>query len=349
MTTRRFPLALALTLPLTLASCGDGPLPPPTAQCAVTQGQASSNPASTDPSPPQGSPFATLVDDFAGPSVNTAKWTYYDEPARTSQDDRLIVGVTASTTGYSGLLYRLPHRFAGSSFMAEVGRAATGGTNVETVVGIATPDDEEYILLTSFGGNLQAVYNWRGRGCNDPAHRRSAFGFEYCLLGSIPFDGTAHRFRRLREQNGTVFLELSANGQSWNQPPGWSVTQHFIDPGALHGLVAAGTPSSYGTTTAAHFENVNTTLPAIPGSLEASCPGTNDVRLVWERRSVNESGYRVERRTAGGAFLEIGTVGANIAEFRDPAAAGGATYEYRVRAANAAGSSAFSRTVTVAR
>lgn len=347
MMIRRAPFAAVLLL--ALASCGDGPTPPVVAQCLVSTAQVSSNPASTGESPPAGSPAHLLVDDFAGPAVNTRKWQYYDMQGRTTQDDRLAVSVAPDAEGYGGLMYRLPQRLTGSSFMAEVGQPAGGGANVETVVGIATPDEEEFVLLTSFGGNLQAVYNWKDRGCNDPSHVRTAFGIEYCMLGSVAFDASAHRFRRLREQDGTIHLELSPDGQAWSEPAGWRLTHHFIDAGALHGLVAAGTPTPYSGTSGAYFENVNTSVPAIPRAIGASCPSNRDVIVTWERSSVNETGFGIERRTGAGAFALIGTVGGGVLEFRDPNAPGATTYEYRVRAINGAGGSGYSRTVTVAR
>lgn len=335
-----------------LAACnGDGPTPPIPAQCAVSVADVSSNPASTAPSPPQGSPMQQLVDDFAGPAVNSNRWSPYDPETQTLtlQDDRLVIDVRANARDYSGLLYRLPHSFAGSGFFAEVSAAATGGSLVETVVGVASADEEEFILLTSFGIELQAVYNWRDRGCNHPSHERSFQGITYCELGSITFNETAHRFRRLREQGGSVTLELSADGATWQQPDGWSLTHHFADAGALHGLLAAGTPAPYANTTAARFENVNTTVPAIPRGIGASCPSDSEVRLTWDRRSVNEAGFRIERRVGGGAFAEIGTVGAGTREFVDASTQGGRTYQYRVRGASEAGNSGYSRAVTVTR
>jgi hypothetical protein len=350
MSIRFVPAGLVLALLLT--ACGDGPTPPPVAaRCDVSASNVSSNPPSTAPAPPAGSPLAALVDDFAGPAVNQNRWAPYDEStvSRTVQDDRLVIAVAPNTASYSGLRYRFPHSVAGTSFSAEIGAVATGGPLVETVVGITAEDEEEYVLLTSFGAQLQAVYHWRVGGCNDPSHERTAFGYTYCQLGSVPFNPTAHRFRRIREQNGNLALELSADGSSWTAPAGWILQHRFSDPGALHGLVAAGSPASYASTMSAHFENVNTTVPAISRGLGASCPGETQVRLTWERRSVNEAGFRIERRVGGGAFAQIGTVAAGVAQFVDTDTRAGSTYEYRVRATNDAGDSGYTRTVTVAR
>jgi predicted phage tail protein len=89
------------------------------------------------------------------------------------------------------------------------------------------------------------------------------------------------------------------------------------------------------------FENVNTTVPAIPRSLSAT-PEAARISLAWQDRSVNEAGFRIERRATNGSFSEIASVGANISEYRDNAVQPGVTYEYRVRAFNASGQSSYS-------
>jgi len=234
-------LPLILLVSVLIAACGKSPLPPPEF-------------------PPL---MHTLVEDFSGTTINTTRWAPYDTEtaALTTQNNRLFVAVPPSTTEYSGLVYRQPHRFGGSSFSAEVVQAASGGSLVETVVGVTSGDLEEYVLLTSFGSSLQAVYNWKNRGCNEPSHVRTFRGIEYCLLGSITFNAAMHRFRRLREQNGTVILEVSDTGTSWTQPPGWTLTHHFVGASQLHGMLAAGTPDPYPNTTGAQFDNVNRTGP----------------------------------------------------------------------------------------
>jgi hypothetical protein len=341
-----------LLLVLTAAACGgDGPTPPITARCDVSVSETSANPPSTEPSPPAGSPFHALVEPFSGPSINTQRWSPYDASttARTTHDDRLTIDVAAGTASYSGLVYRLPHSINGSAFLAEISRFASGGANVETVVGLTSDDEEEYVLMTSFGTNFQLVYYWRDGVCNDPSHERTAFGYTYCMAGSIMHNAVDHRFRRIREAGGTLHVEVSADGGTWTQPTGWSLQHRFDDPASLHGLLAAGSPTPYPVTGPAVFENANTVVPALPRDIAASCPSDSAVRLTWDRRSVNETGFRIERRVGGGAFSEVGTVAPGTMEFRDDDTRAGSTYTYRVRAFNDAGSGGTSRTVTVAR
>jgi hypothetical protein len=69
------------------------------------------------------------------------------------------------------------------------------------------------------------------------------------------------------------------------------------------------------------------------------------VRLPWQDNSADETDFRIERR-ASGAFAEIATVGANSTAFTAAGLAPATTYEFRVRARNGGGSSAYSNVAT---
>ncbi len=84
-------------------------------------------------------------------------------------------------------------------------------------------------------------------------------------------------------------------------------------------------------------------VPAGPTNLQAVAISTTTIRLSWQDNSNNESEFRVELRTPGTAFVDIGGVAANS----DGAVVGGdlnpgQTYIFRVRARNADGSSVYS-------
>jgi ribosomal protein S17 len=97
-----------------------------------------------------------------------------------------------------------------------------------TFVGVTSLDEEEYVVLTSLGGRISAWRKWRGQ--------------PYARVGrELNFSPTNHRFRRVREQNGMLFVELSPNGQTWTQPPGWAVANFFTTPDALYGNVKPST------------------------------------------------------------------------------------------------------------
>lgn len=84
--------------------------------------------------------------------------------------------------------------------------------------------------------------------------------------------------------------------------------------------------------------------PSAPSALSAAAISSIQINLFWTDNSANESGFKIERKTgAGGAWAQIGTVGANVTTYADTSGLTPATtYTYQVRAYNAAGDSAYS-------
>ena len=82
--------------------------------------------------------------------------------------------------------------------------------------------------------------------------------------------------------------------------------------------------------------------PAAPGTLRAQIASSSRVELTWSDNSINEAGYQVERRGVGAptwALVSTCNMGANQLSCADTTnLTRGTTYEYRVRAYNAAGS-----------
>ncbi len=88
-------------------------------------------------------------------------------------------------------------------------------------------------------------------------------------------------------------------------------------------------------------------VPAAPSALTATAISRSRIDLAWTDNSSNETGFQIERSRAGGAFSLIATTAANATTYSDTT---GLTpnklFSYRVRAINAAGSSAFSNTAS---
>src|SRR5207237_1172430 len=74
--------------------------------------------------------------------------------------------------------------------------------------------------------------------------------------------------------------------------------------------------------------------------LTATATSTTRIDLAWTDASTTETGFRVERRLAGGgAFASVGTVGANVTAYADATVTAATSYEYRVFAFDVAGDS----------
>jgi plastocyanin len=89
--------------------------------------------------------------------------------------------------------------------------------------------------------------------------------------------------------------------------------------------------------------------PAAPADLQGMAHSRTEVMLTWTDRSNNETGFAVERRTVGGAFQQVATVGANtemaIVQGLDPST----FYLFRVRAlSSGTAASPFSNEVGIA-
>jgi hypothetical protein len=91
-------------------------------------------------------------------------------------------------------------------------------------------------------------------------------------------------------------------------------------------------------------------LPAAPGNLVATLdPGTPLViRLTWGDNSSNETGFKVEYRSAVTAFTPLpGKISANTTQITVTGAVTDQTYTFRVRATNSVGDSAWSNEASI--
>lgn len=88
--------------------------------------------------------------------------------------------------------------------------------------------------------------------------------------------------------------------------------------------------------------------PGAPTAATATVVSYRQVNLTWTDNSATETGFEIERSTSGGAFTNITTVSAGVTAYRDVSVAGNTTYQYRVRAVNQAGVSAYSTSGSVA-
>lgn len=161
---------------------------------------------------------------------------------------------------------------------------------------------------------------------------------------------------------GTAPVTVNFDASASSDPDGTiaSYAWNFGDGGTgagktiAHIYTAAGsftatlTVTDNGGATAAVSNTIGVTtvtVPVAPANLAATA-GTGFAVLTWTDSSSNEAGFYVERTPNGSnTWTRIGTVAANVATYRNTVAAG--RYQYRVQAFNAAGTSAYSNTVTI--
>lgn len=86
--------------------------------------------------------------------------------------------------------------------------------------------------------------------------------------------------------------------------------------------------------------------PTGPEKLAATALSADQVKLTWQDKADNESGYKVERQE-GQTFMEIATVPADSTVYVDQGLQPDCTYVYRIRAFNPPGYSPYSNSVTI--
>jgi len=93
-------------------------------------------------------------------------------------------------------------------------------------------------------------------------------------------------------------------------------------------------------------EKVIPAMPA-PGNLKAVAVTRTRIDLTWQDNSIDELGFRIERKSTGSAYTEIAVVGANVSFYADSVPDTDKVYCYRVRAYNATGVSEYSNEATI--
>jgi len=86
-------------------------------------------------------------------------------------------------------------------------------------------------------------------------------------------------------------------------------------------------------------------IPISPSNLNAWPTAWTEIDLSWQDNSVNEQGFKIERKRADeNNFSEIATLGNNITSYKDETVSAGVDYDYRIKAYNQYGESSPSDT-----
>ena len=167
---------------------------------------------------------------------------------------------------------------------------------------------------------MDVFYRWNGTNSSDAG--------AYALTGTTPVGLTT-----------TSFSSLSLAKRSLST----------LQVGAVYTSGTKGARLSNIKTVITYTITTITTLNAPSGlSGSANSTGTSTwVSLSWTDNSSNETHFNVQRSSDNVNFTGIGASGENNPTFSDFGVSSGNTYYYRVNAANASSSSAYSNTATV--
>lgn len=125
--------------------------------------------------------------------------------------------------------------------------------------------------------------------------------------------------------SGSAFTDTDHDGM----PDSWETTNGLNANDANDGIVVR----QDGYTNLEHYLNSITTfgtfIPA-PTNLTAELVASNSVKLTWQDNSTDETGFKIERKTVSGSFVQIAAVGSNVTTYTDAGLAELTTYQYRV-------------------
>jgi tripartite motif-containing protein 71 len=111
----------------------------------------------------------------------------------------------------------------------------------------------------------------------------------------------------------------------------------------------AGGNSDYSNSASATTLPLVTIPPASPSALVSTAVSSNQVDLDWADASNNEDGFKIERCSGSRCknFIEVASVGANVTYWSDTTVVENTVYQYRIRAYNNIGNSAYSNVTRI--
>jgi len=189
----------------------------------------------------------TLTDNFNDNSPDGSKWGFYGPIQEVNR--RLEVRPPGNLAQYGGYQSAVTQDLTNSSAHVEVVQTLlSGATNF-----MAIQDSTHQVFFNAAGGVLT---------CTAYVVNNGVFsGFSQ----SVPYDPEAHRWWRLREVNGVLHWEVSADGQEWNallsKPTPINLTNV-----TLH--LQAGTDNKVAYPGIAIFDSFNTAGPREPRRVE---------------------------------------------------------------------------------
>jgi hypothetical protein len=162
-------------------------------------------------------------------------------------------------------------------------------------------------------------------------------------------------FQIWRSTNGGAFTQVGTVNRSGAQRTATGGTVTFTNNNLTAGstyayyVIAVNTvPNPDQSSAPSNTATVTVTVPALPAAptnLRVTATTRTSISLAWNDNSNNETTFVIQYRLGGAAWQTAATVPANTTTYINTGWPPNYTIQYRVRAVNAAGNSAWSNTV----
>lgn len=202
----------------------------------------------------------------------------------------------------------------------------SANSNVASVTTVPNPPAAPSGLTVSTpmitDGIRRLVLNWTDNSNNETSflvERATDVNFlnNYTSLGSLGADTTTYTDTSTPNYNTVYYYRVSAANAGGSSSPSNTASATSQPP-----------------------------APGAPNGLAATSGGPTAVNLTWSDNASNETGFEIERAPQGGSYALVGTAAANAEQYSDTGLAVNTTYQYRVRAYNLGGYSAYTSAVT---
>ena len=215
-----------------------------------------------------------------------------------------------TTDGYVEGEWGVAYEIRAHAFLADPGLSLWSDfSNIIVVAAMGVPS----MVMVEATGPYSLNVSWAGDCVGETGFsvERRVLGGEFAEVATVPGDTNQYLDEGLQPDTTYQYRVRAFND--------WGVYNDYSE-------VAAGTTAGL--------------LPAAPAHLMVFCDGMDAIQVLWTDQSVNEDGFRVERRSLpDGTFETAATVAENTMTYRGEGLAPGSDYEYRVAAFNSTGDS----------
>ncbi|MCB1120196.1 MAG: DUF1349 domain-containing protein [Verrucomicrobiae bacterium] len=202
-------------------------------------------------------------------------------------------------------------------------------TPVETV-----PNSPSTLSASLASDNKSINLSWTDNSDNESGFRvqRQTGTGNFAAMSTLPAGSTSYQDNSITASTSFTYRVVAFNGVGNS---GFTNSQQVTVPADVY-------PES-----PTDPVNPPASPPNRPTGIVAFSLSPTQIGLGWTDQSDNETNFVIERRMLGGGFLPIGLSAANVSSYLDISVDENTTYEYRVLAANDAGTSLPSNVVQV--